>query len=108
MKVTVLVENQRQDKHLKSKHGLCLYLESGGQKILFDLGPDDTFIKNASKLGIDIETVAFGISSYWGNYRNEITVFHHIKNFSIDAVDFANLSQVYSGTLRICPSWFDK
>ncbi|MBQ1991677.1 MAG: MBL fold metallo-hydrolase [Clostridia bacterium] len=56
-KIVALVENTKLSKELYAKHGLCLYIETSEHKILFDLGPDDTFAKNAEKLGIDIKAV---------------------------------------------------
>ena len=57
MKITALVENTSNNKNLKSKHGLSIYIETQQHKVLFDTGSDDTFICNASKLGIDLAQV---------------------------------------------------
>ena len=57
MKIIALVENTTEDKALKPKHGLSVYIETLKHKILFDLGPDDAFIHNAHKLGIDLTEV---------------------------------------------------
>jgi 7,8-dihydropterin-6-yl-methyl-4-(beta-D-ribofuranosyl)aminobenzene 5'-phosphate synthase len=54
MKITALVENTANKSDIINKHGLSLYIETKNHKMLFDLGPDDTFIKNAETLGIDI------------------------------------------------------
>jgi 7,8-dihydropterin-6-yl-methyl-4-(beta-D-ribofuranosyl)aminobenzene 5'-phosphate synthase len=56
-KIVALVENTKSSKELYAKHGLCLYIETSKHKILFDLGPDDTFAKNAEKMEIDIKAV---------------------------------------------------
>ena len=57
MKITVLVENTTKDAALKPIHGLSLYIETAKHKVLFDLGPDDTYLDNAKKLGIDLAEV---------------------------------------------------
>ncbi|MCL2367553.1 MAG: MBL fold metallo-hydrolase [Oscillospiraceae bacterium] len=57
MKISVLVENTTTDGALKPKHGLSLYIETSRHKVLFDLGPDDTYLENARKLGIDLAEV---------------------------------------------------
>jgi len=57
MKIITLVENTTNDKSLKPKHGLSIYIETPKHKVLFDLGPKDTFIHNAQKLGIDLAEV---------------------------------------------------
>lgn len=56
-KIIALVENTKSSKEYYEKHGLCLYIETAKHKILFDLGPDNTFAKNAEKIGIDLKAV---------------------------------------------------
>lgn len=56
-KLTTLVENTSSSSEYKSKHGLCLYIETSNHKILFDLGPNGLFIENAQKMGIDIKAI---------------------------------------------------
>lgn len=63
-RIVALVENTKSSKEYCAKHGLCLYIETGKHKILFDLGPDDTFAKNADRMGIDIEDVDTVIISH--------------------------------------------
>ena len=43
MRVIVLVENTSISKDYKSKHGLCLYIETKKHKLLFDLGSNSLF-----------------------------------------------------------------
>ena len=60
MIVKVLVENTSVSSKHKSKHGLCLYIQTAKHKILFDLGPNGLFLENARKMGVniaDIDTV---------------------------------------------------
>ncbi|MBE6137420.1 MAG: MBL fold metallo-hydrolase [Erysipelotrichaceae bacterium] len=57
MIVKTLLENTRVSKEFKKMHGLCLYIETTKHKILFDLGADGKFIKNAKKLGVDIKSI---------------------------------------------------
>lgn len=60
MEIKVLVENTSISKDFKNKHGLSLYIKTSNHKILVDLGSNDTFIKNAGKLDVnllDIDTV---------------------------------------------------
>jgi 7,8-dihydropterin-6-yl-methyl-4-(beta-D-ribofuranosyl)aminobenzene 5'-phosphate synthase len=54
MKITVLTENVAGGK-LLAEHGLSYLIEIDGEKILFDTGHSDVFLKNAGFLGIDIE-----------------------------------------------------
>ena len=57
MKITILVENTTIDTRLTPKHGLSIYIETNKHKVLFDLGPDDTYLVNARILGIDLSQV---------------------------------------------------
>jgi len=54
MKITILTENVAGGKFL-AEHGLSYLIEIDGEKILFDTGHSDVFLKNAKMLGIDIE-----------------------------------------------------
>lgn len=39
------------------KHGLSIYIETEKQKLLFDTGPDDSFLYNARDVGVDLKKV---------------------------------------------------
>lgn len=67
MKVVTLLENDTLDKKLGFAHGLSLYIEVYGKKILFDLGPNNTYQKNAKQLDIDLEDIDYLIISH-GHY----------------------------------------
>ena len=67
MKVTVLAENSACREDLTPQHGLSLYIETNGKKILFDMGQDDTFAQNAKTLGIDLSQADLAIISH-GHY----------------------------------------
>lgn len=67
MKIRALIENTAISDEIESIHGLSLYIEALGHKILFDAGPNDLFLKNAKKLGVKIEDVDFMILSH-GHY----------------------------------------
>ena len=57
MRIRTLVENTTNDARLKPKHGLSIYIETKKHKVLFDLGPDDTYLDNARTLGIDVSEI---------------------------------------------------
>jgi len=62
MKITVLIENGTcavNPAHVKPEHGISLYIETQGKKILFDVGKTDRFYENARKLGIDLSAVEY-------------------------------------------------
>ncbi len=67
IKITTLYENSTINPNLKFGHGLSLYVELTGKNILFDLGPNKHFWKNAKKLGIDLCEVDYLVLSH-GHY----------------------------------------
>ena len=68
MRVTVLMENCTPSSRLAAQHGLSLWLElADGQRVLFDMGPDDAFLANARTLGVDVTTADLAVLSH-GHY----------------------------------------
>jgi len=67
MKITALVENTTNNPALDVQHGLSLYIEANGHKILFDMGEDGLFLDNAKKLGIDLSAVDLAFVSHGHN-----------------------------------------
>ena len=63
-KIVVLLENTKESPKLKCKHGLSLYAETEKHKILFDMGPNALFLKNAEALGVDIAAVDIAVLSH--------------------------------------------
>ena len=55
MKLTVLTENSAGTK-FGAEHGLSYLIESNGNKLLFDTGHSDLFLRNAQLLNLDLET----------------------------------------------------
>lgn len=67
MVVKVLVENSVYSgapKGVKAEHGLSLYIETATEKILFDTGRSDLFLRNAAKMGINLAEVDHLILSH--------------------------------------------
>jgi len=54
MRLTVLTENTAGSR-FQAEHGLSYLIETGNEKILFDTGHSNIFLKNAEKLGLDIQ-----------------------------------------------------
>lgn len=67
MYIRVLTENTTLSPELTAEHGLSLYIETGGHKILFDTGKTGAFADNARALGIDLSEVELCILSH-GHY----------------------------------------
>lgn len=68
MKIITLIENKtgkRED--LDTEHGLSIYIEIDGKKILFDLGHSGNFMDNGKKLGINLHDLDYVVISH-GHY----------------------------------------
>jgi len=66
IKVVTLIEDTKinESKDIVAGHGLSLYIERNGQRILFDTGPSSQFIRNSEKLGVDIKKIDLVIISH--------------------------------------------
>ena len=64
MKITVLLENTACRADLCAAHGLSLYIEACGRRVLFDMGPDEGFLQNAGSLGVDLTAVDLAVLSH--------------------------------------------
>lgn len=67
MKITSLMDNECSIDGLLKQHGLSLYIETKGKKILFDTGADAGFIHNAKALNVDLSDVDMCVLSH-GHY----------------------------------------
>lgn len=67
MKFWTLIENTSARDDLAAEHGLSLYIEAGGLRILFDAGQTDAFAANAERMGIDLRRVDLCVLSH-GHY----------------------------------------
>lgn len=64
MLLKVLIENTACSEEFHHEHGLSLYLEANGKKMLFDVGASDLFYENAKKMGVAVEDVDFLVISH--------------------------------------------
>ena len=67
MKLITLMENTTTRDDFACEHGLSLYIEAGGLRILFDAGQTAAFADNAEKLGVDLSAVDLCVLSH-GHY----------------------------------------
>ena len=67
MKISVLMENTACADSFCSEHGLSIYIEACGHKLLFDTGASGAFADNAEKMGIDLAGVDTAVLSH-GHY----------------------------------------
>ncbi len=91
MKLTVLVDNNTLiDRYYEGEPGVSYFIEADGQRILFDVGYSDLFLRNAKKMKIDLLHLDHLVFSHshldhtWG-------LFPLIKNYTeavIEGIDF--------------------
>ena len=68
MKIITLVDNRTQSKSLETEHGLSLYIKTDDNlKILYDTGQSDMFMRNALKLGLNMNEIDMVVISH-GHY----------------------------------------
>ena len=83
MEITVLLENSKpKNSNLNIEHGLSMIIKKEGNDILFDTGgPQESAIKNTSKLGIDLSKVdAVVISHGHNDHTGGLLKFFHIND----------------------------
>lgn len=94
MKITSLLENTKQNNNLTAKHGLSVYIETEQMNIIFDTGPDKSYIKNAHTMGIDLSKahtviISHGHSDHIGGlgYLNDINKHAkvYLSQYALDA-----------------------
>lgn len=64
MEFRFLVENKTETEGVLAEHGLSIYIESGGKKILFDAGYSDVFAMNAERMKVDLSQVDLAVVSH--------------------------------------------
>lgn len=69
LNVTVLLENRKAKDAdgLTCRPGLSLLIEAGKTRILFDTGPDASFMRNAKKMGVSLDGIDWVVLSH-GHY----------------------------------------
>ena len=67
LKISVLNDNRCKDKKFECEHGISLFIEYDGKRVLFDCGQTNIFMKNAKKLNIDLDEIDAIVLSH-GDY----------------------------------------
>lgn len=80
MKFRFLIENKTDNPGIIAEHGLSIYIEAQGKKILFDAGATNLFAANAAQMGVDLAAVDFAVVSH-GHYDHTggFPMFHEIN-----------------------------
>ena len=67
IKIFVLNDDRCSSSNFCNKHGFSLYIQTEKSNFLFDVGQDDSFIKNANLLGLNLKNVDWLVLSH-GHY----------------------------------------
>lgn len=67
IKIRTLIENTACRQELACEHGLSLFIEACGKRILFDAGQTSAFADNARRMNVDLGQVDFAVLSH-GHY----------------------------------------
>ncbi|MEN6518655.1 MAG: MBL fold metallo-hydrolase [Methanospirillum sp.] len=94
MRTTILMDNTVLfDSPLVAEHGLSLFLEADGRRVLFDTGASGAFIENARRLGIDLLDLDYIVLSH-GHGDHTGGLYHLLRLF---------LGAIEEGTVRRLP-----
>jgi len=101
MLLRVLMENHALNDQFISEHGLSLYIEANGKKILFDAGQTDAFAENAAKLGVDLSDIDLCVLSH-GHYDHSggILRFLEINDHAPVYMHRRAIEPHYNGTVK--------
>ena len=67
VRITLLVENTAQGEGILGEHGLAVWIETGGQRVLFDTGQGLALQHNAEVMGMDLSSADAIVLSH-GHY----------------------------------------
>jgi len=81
LRITVLVEDTAKHRGLSAEHGLALWIEADGHKILFDTGQGLVLGHNAEAIGIDLAEAESIILSH-GHYDHADGLKVYLDRFS--------------------------
>ena len=85
MTFTILSDNRTTDNRFAIEHGLSVYIESRGRRLLLDTGASEVFMQNARTLGIDLQTVDYvflshGHADHTGGLRHFLEINHQARS----------------------------
>ena len=118
MEITVLVDNNSlNDQYYFAEPAVSYYIVDGKNKLLFDTGYSDAFIKNASLMNININNIdsiiishghedhSNGLKYYLDSLRNKkIKLYAHPKTFNKKKLDGEMICSPYS--LKLLSEYF--
>lgn len=98
MKLTVLVDNNTYiDQYYLGEPAVSYYIKAEGKKILFDVGYSDIFLKNAEKMGIDLQNLTHIVLSHGHNDHTRGLLFLPLSRAQLVAHPACFVPKVYEG-----------
>ena len=105
--ITTLIENMPDEEgKLVAEHGLSLHIEFDGKRILFDTGQTGDFVKNATDLGINLDSlddiiISHGHYDHSGGVMTLLSEMQHTVPFYVGEGFFApKYKHLSDGTYR--------
>ncbi len=80
-RITVLVENTAGQRDLIGEHGLAVWVERNGRRILFDTGQGPALVHNAAALNVDLSAAEIVALSH-GHYDHTGGLAHALPQFA--------------------------
>lgn len=99
LKIVSILENTSSSNQYKKDHGLSLYIETKNHKILFDVGPNKKFLKNARKMGIVLEDVDVVILSH--GHKDHVGGLKHFLKMNKKAKIYVRQSALEKHYIRV-------
>ncbi len=91
MKLKVLVDNNTLvDRYYFGEPGVSYYMEDGDDRILFDTGYSDIYIKNATKMNIDLNKINKLIISHGHDDHTKGLKYFPLENGDIELISHPN------------------
>lgn len=99
MRIVTLCENRLEPCfRLKASHGLSLWIEDDGYKILYDVGQDDVYYENAKVMGIDVESADAVIVSHGHlDHAGGLKYLRNLSSVIISDASFQDKVRVHDG-----------
>ncbi len=100
MKITILAEDTAEPQSgLRREHGFSAFAEFGDERILFDTGQSDAFIRNAKRLGVDLSRADFVVISH-GHYDHTGGLPHLLEKFDTKKMNFVSHPGIFDEKLH--------
>ena len=101
MRIVTLMEDTACAPEFAYEHGLSFYIEANSQKLLFDMGQTDLFLRNAQALGVPLDKVDAAFVSH-GHYDHGggLAAFLKVNDHARSMCTKRRLSRIFHASRR--------